>query len=138
MSLLGYHRPLFWIRIFCLSVSKGFWGKLVNRAQISSNNFIHSGVSIDGGKQLCPLALTRRAKEHWAQHRDGTRHKEIFFWESIVATISYLVHCDTLSQNVTNIIRKCVSYFNRKYDKGWLQNASGFLLPYAKVLLWSV
>ena len=47
----------------------------------------------------------------------------------------YLVHFDTLSQNVTNIIRKCVIYFNPKADKGLLQNASGFSLQYAKVLL---
>ena len=43
---------------------------------------------------------------------------------------SYLIHYDTLLQNVTDIITKCT-----KCDKGLLQNAIGFLLQNATVLL---
>ena len=42
--------------------------------------------------------------------------------------VSYLVHCDTLLQNATDIIITCKSYFITKCDKSLLHNASGFLL----------
>ena len=48
-------------------------------------------------------------------------------------TASYLIHCDSLLQNPTDIITKCDSYFIKKCDL--LQNASGFLLQNATVLL---
>ena len=52
---------------------------------------------------------------------------------------SYLVHYDgTLLQIATDIISKCDSYFITKYDKSLLQNASGFLLQNATVLLQNV
>ena len=38
-------------------------------------------------------------------------------------------------QNVTNIISKCDSYFIKKRDRNLLQNASGFLLQNATILL---
>ena len=47
--------------------------------------------------------------------------------------VSYLVHCDTLLQNATDIIITCKSYFITKCDKSLLQNASGFLLQNATV-----
>ena len=49
--------------------------------------------------------------------------------------VSYLIHCGTLLQNPTDIITKCHSYFITKCDKSLLQNAPGFLLQKATVLL---
>ena len=49
--------------------------------------------------------------------------------------VSYLIHCDSLLQNATDIITKCDRYFITKCDKSLLQNASGFLLQNATVLL---
>ena len=43
------------------------------------------------------------------------------------ATVSYLIHYDSLLQNATDFITKC--------DRNLLQNASGFLLQNATVLL---
>ena len=37
-----------------------------------------------------------------------------------------MIHYGTLLQNAADIIKKCDSYFITKYDKGLLQNASGF------------
>ena len=45
------------------------------------------------------------------------------------------IHYDSLLQNATNIIPICDSYFIRKCDRILLQNASGFLLQHATVLL---
>ena len=39
--------------------------------------------------------------------------------------VSYLIHCDSLLQNATDIA-KCDSYFITKCDKRLLQNTSGF------------
>lgn len=49
--------------------------------------------------------------------------------ESIVATVSYLVHHDTLLKNTADTT-KCDSYFFIKCDESLLkmQNARGFLL----------
>ena len=49
--------------------------------------------------------------------------------------VSYLIHYDTLLQNVTDIITKCDSYFITKCGKSFTQNAPGFLLQNATVLL---
>ena len=49
--------------------------------------------------------------------------------------ISYLVHYDTLLQNETFIVSKCVTYFIKNWDKTLLQNRSDFLLQNAIVLL---
>ena len=49
--------------------------------------------------------------------------------------VSYLIHCDSLLQNATDIITKCDRYFITKCDKSLLQNASGFLSQNATVLL---
>ena len=50
-------------------------------------------------------------------------------------TVLYLIHYDSLLQNVTGIITRCGSYFILKCDRSLLQNASGFLLQNATVLL---
>ena len=50
-------------------------------------------------------------------------------------TVSYLIHYDSLLQNATNIITKCDNYFITKRDRSLLQNALGFLLQNASVLL---
>ena len=50
-----------------------------------------------------------------AKHERGTRHE-----------FSYLIHYDSLLQNVTDIMTKC--------DRSLLQNMSGFLLQNATVL----
>ena len=42
------------------------------------------------------------------------RHKLIQFLESAVLTVSYLVHYDTLLQNVKYIITKCDGHFITK------------------------
>ena len=47
---------------------------------------------------------------------------------SAMATVSYLVHYDTLLQNAENIFRKCDSYFIKKLDKSLLQKASDIFL----------
>ena len=49
------------------------------------------------------------------------------------ATVSYLIRFGSLSQNATDIITKCNSYFITKYDRSLLQNGSGFLLQNATV-----
>ena len=49
--------------------------------------------------------------------------------------VSYLVHYDTLLQNVAHIITKYNGYFITKCDKSLLENASDFLLQNAAVLL---
>ena len=36
-------------------------------------------------------------------------------------TVSYLIHCDSLLQNATDIITKCDSYFITKCDRSLLQ-----------------
>ena len=60
---------------------------------------------------------------------------EIKFWESIVFAVSYLLHYDTLLQNVRDVITKCGRYFITKCDKGLLQNGSSVILQNATVLL---
>ena len=40
--------------------------------------------------------------------------------------VSYLVHCNSLLQNVTDIITKCDSYFIAKCGKSLFPNASVF------------
>ena len=67
-------------------------------------------------------------------YEQGNRNKEVYFWESRVVKFSYLIHCDTLLQNVTNIITKCDSHSFTKCDKIFIQNASGFLLQNATVI----
>ena len=49
--------------------------------------------------------------------------------------VSYLVHYDTLLQNVAHIITKCDGYFITKCDKSLLRNASDFLLQNATVIV---
>ena len=44
-----------------------------------------------------------------------------------MVVVSYLVHYDTLLQNVTDIITKGGSYFITNCDKSLLQNESAFL-----------
>ena len=55
--------------------------------------------------------------------------------KSKVVTVSYLLHYDTLLQNVTDINTKWDSYFTDKCDKSLLQNALGILLQYGTVLV---
>ena len=50
-------------------------------------------------------------------------------------TISYLIHCESLSQNAANIVTKYDCYFITKCDRSLLQNASGFLLQNETVSL---
>ena len=50
-------------------------------------------------------------------------------------TASYLTHYNSLLQNSTDIITKCDSYFVTKCGRSLLQNATGFLLQNATVLL---
>ena len=45
----------------------------------------------------------------------------------MVPVVSYLVHCETLLENATNIITKCERYFIIKCDKSLIQNVSVFL-----------
>ena len=49
--------------------------------------------------------------------------------------VSYLVHYKTVLHNATDIITKCDSYFITKCGKTLSQNASGFSLQNATVLL---
>ena len=42
-------------------------------------------------------------------------------------TVSYLIHYDSLLQNVADIITKCVSYFITKCHRSLLQNATVLL-----------
>ena len=46
-----------------------------------------------------------------------------------------MVHYNTILQNATDIITKRVIYFITKYSKTLLQNALGFLLKNATILL---
>ena len=49
-------------------------------------------------------------------------------------TVSYLTHYDNLLENVTDIIKKCDSYFITKCHRSLLENTLGFLLQNATVL----
>ena len=49
--------------------------------------------------------------------------------------VSCLIHYGTLLENATDNITKCGSCFATKCDKSLLQNALGFLLQNATVLL---
>ena len=46
-----------------------------------------------------------------------------------------MIHSDSLSQNATDIVRKCNSYFITKCERSLLQNVSGFLLQNGTALL---
>ena len=50
-------------------------------------------------------------------------------------TVSYLIYYDSLLQNAIDIISKCDSYFITKCGRSLLENAPGFLLQSATVLL---
>ena len=50
-------------------------------------------------------------------------------------TVLYLICYNSLSQNTTDVVTKCHSYFTTKCDISLLQNASVFLLQNATVLL---
>ena len=50
-------------------------------------------------------------------------------------TVSDLICYDSLLQNVTVFITKCDSYFITKRNRSLLQNASGFILQNATILL---
>ena len=49
-------------------------------------------------------------------------------------TVSYLTHYDNLLENVTDIIKKCDSYFITKCHRSLFENTLGFLLQNATVL----
>ena len=59
-------------------------------------------------------------------------------WGINGVTVPNLIHYDSLLQHATDIITKCDSYFVTKYDRSLLQNASGFLLQNATILLQNV
>ena len=61
--------------------------------------------------------------------------KKSNIWKPKVLTVSYMVHYDTLLQNMTDIIAKYDNYFIIKCNKGLLQNSSGALLQTVTVLL---
>ena len=65
---------------------------------------------------------------------DNNNNKEIYFWESTVVKFSYLIHYDTLLQNVPNIITKSNSYFITKCNKHLLQNVSNFVLQNSAII----
>ena len=48
-------------------------------------------------------------------------------------TVSYLIRYDSLSQNATDVIIKCGSYFIAKCKRSSLKNVLGFLLKNATV-----
>ena len=50
-------------------------------------------------------------------------------------TVLYFIHYDSLLQNAIDLIAKCNDYFITKCGRSLLQNASGFLLQNATVLL---
>ena len=52
--------------------------------------------------------------------------------------VLYLVHNDTLLQNVTDIVIHCDSYFIIECSKSLLQNESGFFVQNATILLQNV
>ena len=56
-------------------------------------------------------------------------------WSVNSITILRLVHYESLLQNMTDIIINCDTYLITKCDRSSLQNASGFLLQNATVLL---
>ena len=50
---------------------------------------------------------------------------ESAFYESTMVGVLYLVHYDTLLQNLTNIVAKCNGYLIIKSNKSLLQQVSG-------------
>ena len=68
---------------------------------------------------------------------NGERLRDVQHSMSMVLDTRFriFIHYDSLLQNATNIITICDSYFIRKCDRILLQNASGFLLQHATVLL---
>ena len=68
-----------------------------------------------------------REKQPWKQHERGTRHKELIqFWELKLLMVSYLVHYDTLLQNLQTLQNATIFL---------IQNASDVLLQNAAILL---
>ena len=51
--------------------------------------------------------------------------------------VFYLAHCDTLSQNMTNITRKCMLFYH-KIRQQFITKCVSFLLQNAKVLVQNV
>ena len=62
-------------------------------------------------------------------------YREIYFWVLKVDTVSYLVYYETLLQTAIDIFVKINTYFITKPDRYLLENASGYLLLNATVLL---
>lgn len=50
---------------------------------------------------------------------------ESAFYESTMVAVLYLVHYDTLLQNLANIVTKCNGYLIIKSNKSLLQQVSG-------------
>ena len=64
-----------------------------------------------------------RVKGYLAKHEHVTRHE-----------FSYLINCDTLLQNATDIITKCDSYFITKCVRFFITNIATVLLQNATVI----
>ena len=63
------------------------------------------------------------------------RIKNLILGVNSVIMVSCLIRYDSLLQNATYIIAECGNYFITQCDRSLLQNASGFLLKNATVLL---
>lgn len=61
------------------------------------------------------------------QHEHSTRHKEVWFWKSIVLVVLFLVHCDTSLQNATGVITKCKNYFITKCVTLFITKCNDFI-----------
>ena len=90
-------------------------------------------IKLRGRNSYTASLYGQRTNEHCSYHEYDTIYKEIYFRESAAVTASYLVHHDTLLQNLIDIITKRDSYFITSYVKSILQNASKSLLQNAAV-----
>ena len=116
----------------CQNVSNEFlsaWFKF------RAKNPTHSGVCVQGEWQkqtrpFLPFSTDKVLK--------GTGHSmsigNLILGVNSV-TVSCFIYCDTLLQNVTDIITKCNIYFLTKCDRTLSQNASGVLLQNATFII---
>ena len=88
------------------------------------------GWGIGYGMSIMALGMPK----HWAWHEHGAKHKEIYFQESTVVTVSFWVHFDTLLQNATDFITKGVRLYVAKCDKSLLHIIVSILLQNATVI----
>ena len=94
-----------------------------------------SGVCVQGERQNYTPPSPRLSKDEGIKNIEHSMSiRNLIFGVNSVKVL-YLICYDSLLQNATDVITKCLRFFITKRDRSLLQNASGFLLQNATVLL---